>query len=360
MNSDSSDIDNLRDRCIAQLSRHPRRATKAWLKQLADSKYAQLDLDLYGQGPLPAALEQRVSTLLGKPSARFMPKGTIAQQIALLVHAQRTGNDKVAIHRQSHMAMDECDAVEALAGLDVTKVGRPGEALTLDDFTALEPDLGAIVLELPVRRAGFCLAPWEELVRLTQWARDRGMVVHMDGARIWESAPYYGKSLAEIADLADSVYVSLYKGLGAMGGCVLAGESDLIDKTDVWQSRFGGYLYTAAPYLIGGLEGLDRYLDKMPTYHAAACELAGLLGQNSDLSVYPDPPHTNGFQIRFPCSPDTLWARCLSLAEQQQVWLFDSVSPWEAGAMAEVHVGDATLARPLDFWSHTIQQLLHR
>lgn len=352
-------MEAVRDQCVDQLSRHPRRSTQAWLKQLADSKYAQLDLDLYGQGPLPDALEQRVSTLLGKPAARFMPKGTIAQQIALLIHAQRTGNKTVAIHRQSHMAMDECDAVEALAGLDVVKVGRPGEALTVDDFAALEQKLGTIVLELPVRRAGFCLAPWEDLVRLTRWASERGIVVHMDGARIWESAPHYGKSLADIAALADSVYVSLYKGLGAMGGCVLAGQENLIAACDDWQSRYGGYLYTAAPYIIGGLEGLDHYLPQMSTYHRAACELASRLSKKDGLSVFPEPPHTNGFQIRFPHNPELIWQRCLKMAEEQRVWLFDAITPWESqGAMAEVHVGEATLAQPLNFWSDKILQLL--
>lgn len=356
--SSKVDATQLRNQCRWQLSRHPRLTTQDWLRQLASSKYAGLELDLYGTGELAELLEQRVASVLEKPAARFMHKGTVAQQVALKIHSDIVGSTQVFIHQQSHMALDECDAVSELAGMDVKKIGQPRRALTLEDVQDAAPKSGILVIELPVRRAGFCLSPWDQLVDLTQWARAQGLIVHFDGARIWESAPYYGKSLGEISALADSVYVSLYKGLGAMAGCVLAGSQAFIDACHDWQSRYGGFLYSAAPYLIGGLDGLDRYLDRMETFHQTACSLAALLEQGAPGSIYPQHPHTNAFQVHFPHTREEIWERCLKMAAEQQVWMFDSIAAGEnPGAMGEVQVGEATLEQTPEFWAEKLEQL---
>ena len=108
--------------------------------------------------------------------------------------------------------------------------------------------LGAVLLELPLRDAGYLLPSWDELVAFSQACRERGVPLHLDGARIWESAPHLGHSPAEIAALADSVYVSLYKGLGGLAGAAVAGPEDEVAQARVWRNRMGGTLFSLMPY----------------------------------------------------------------------------------------------------------------
>ena len=114
--------------------------------------------------------------------------------------------------------------------------------ITLADLEALPGRLGALLLELPQREIGGRLPEWDELVAQIEWARARGLATHLDGSRIWEAAPYYGRPYAELARLFDTVYVSLYKGLGGIGGSVLAGPAELIAQARVWRRRHGGTL----------------------------------------------------------------------------------------------------------------------
>ena len=108
----------------------------------------------------------------------------------------------------------------------------------------LEP-LAALVIELPQREIGGRLPSWDDLVAQVEHARSRGAAVHLDGARIWEAGPFYGRPLAEIAALFDSVYVSFYKGLGGLAGSMLLGEDDVITEARAWRQRHGGTLFAA-------------------------------------------------------------------------------------------------------------------
>ena len=93
-----------------------------------------------------------------------------------------------------------------------------------------EEPFGTLMLELPLRDAGFVLPTWDELTDTVEAARERDAVVHFDGARLWECTPHFGRPLPEIAGLADSVYVSFYKSLGGLSGAALAGSADLVGR----------------------------------------------------------------------------------------------------------------------------------
>ena len=92
----------------------------------------------------------------------------------------------------------------------------------------------------------------------------------MDGARLWQCAPFYQRTLAEIADLFDTVYVSFYKDLGAPAGAALTGTKVVIDEARVWQIRHGGRLFAAYPFLIAAEQGLDEVLPRMPEFVKSA------------------------------------------------------------------------------------------
>src|SRR6185436_5025530 len=145
--------------------------------------------------------------LLGKEAAVFMPSGTMAQQIALRIWADRKGPRRVAFHPLCHLELHEHKGYQLLHGLHGVLVGSPHQLMTLADLEAVAEPLAALLVELPQRGIGGQLPPWDDLTRMLESARGRGAAIHLDGARLWETAPFYRRSYAEIAGLFDSVYV---------------------------------------------------------------------------------------------------------------------------------------------------------
>ena len=162
------------------------------------------------------------------------------------------------------------------------------------------------------------LPTWEELQAQTAWARERGAAVHMDGARLWESAPYYGRSYAEISALFDSVYVSFYKGIGAMAGSALAGSAEFIAEARVWQVRHGGRIIHLFPYVLSARTKLRQRLDRFPHYHERAVAIAAVLRAVPGIVVKPDPPQTHMMHVYLHGDPERLTAAALDMAREEQ------------------------------------------
>ncbi|NUK05691.1 threonine aldolase [Streptomyces lunaelactis] len=283
--------------------------------------------DIYGGGVV-AEVERRTADLLGFPAAAFFPTGTMAQQVALRCWAGRTGNPTVALHPVSHPELHERGAFGAVSGLRTvhpTDEPRPATAQEVRDFD--EP-FGALMLELPLRDAGFVLPSWDELVEVVDAARERDAVVHFDGARLWECTTHFGRPLDEIAPLADSVYVSFYKSLDALSGAVLAGPEDLVDEARTWRHRYGGQVFQQYPAALSALLGLERELPRLPSYvsHAkvvAAALREGFLEAGVPWSrVHPEEPHTHQFQVWLPYGADALNDAALRQSEETGVTLF--------------------------------------
>lgn len=341
-----ADID-LRNHCSRWLNGHrPLRSMRESLLALADLPEAALPLDVYGQGQAIQALEAEVAALLGKPAARFMHKGVAAQLAALRVHCG-DGDGPVVLHPQSHIALDEAEAFEALMGLRGLRVGYPDTPLNvaLIDACAASGELPAVVtVELPLRRGGYRLPEWSELRAISAWCRERGVPLHFDGARLWEASAHYRRPPAEIAALADSVYVSFYKGLGGLAGCVLAGSVDFIAATAPWQTRLAGNVFTLHPFVLSALQGLRTQLPRMPGYRERAQSLAAALGAVPGWRVAPELPQVNAFQLHLPVAPDPLREALLDVARSDGFWLgARAVASHlvEGGAMVEVVIGDA-------------------
>ncbi len=334
----------LRKRCTRWLNGHrPALSMRESLLALAELPQAELPLDVYGQGQAVQALEAEVAALLGKPAARFMHKGMAAQLAALRVYCGE-GDGPVALHPQSHIAIDEADAIEELLGLRSLRVGMTDQPFTTAQLGSLPGRPAVVVVELPLRRGGYRLPEWDELADISRWCRAAGVPLHFDGARLWEASAHYGRPLAEIAALADSVYVSFYKGLGGLAGCVLAGTSDFIDKVSPWQTRLAGNLYTVYPFVLSALQGLRTQLPRMPAYRDRAQALAALLAAQPGWRVAPEVPQVNAFQLHLPAAPEALRAGLLAVAERQGFWLGARAVAshlLEGGAMVEVVIGDA-------------------
>ena len=334
----------LRNRCTRWLNGHrPALSMRESLLALAEVPEATLPLDVYGQGEALQALEAEVAALLGKPAARFMHKGVAAQLAALRVHCG-AGDGPVVLHPQSHIAIDEAEAFEALLGLRGLRVGRADEPFDIEHLAAQPEHPAVVVVELPLRRAGYRLPSWEDLVNISNWCRAARVPLHFDGARLWEASAHYGRPLAEIAALADSVYVSFYKGLGGLAGCVLAGSADFIAATAPWQTRLAGNVFTLHPFVLSALQGLRTQLPRMPEYRRRAQALAAALGAQPGWRVAPEVPQVNAFQLHLPVDPDRLREALLGVARSDGFWLGARAVAshvMDGGAMVEIVIGDA-------------------
>lgn len=335
----------IRAACTRFLAGHGRASARGWVERLAASPELDLELDVYSDGPAMRHLEQHSAALLGKPAALFFHKGITAQQAALLVHAQATNRRVVALHPSSHFAMDEHDTLDRLAGLVSLRLGSDIRHFTAADLDRAAEPLAAVTVELPLRRAGFLAPSWDDLVGVSTWCRVRNIPFHLDGARLWEVAPHYGRGIAEIAALADSVYVSFYKGLGGMGGCVLAGPPALVAASRPWRNRFGGDQPTIFPYVLTALEGLRLHLPRMGEYHRHACALAAAIDATPGLRARPHPPHGNSFQVHFAAARPAIEAAATAVARRDGVWLVNRLADtaWSGTCMAEIVVGAATV-----------------
>lgn len=335
----------LRNRCSRWLNGHrPLRSMRESLLALAELPEAGQALDVYGEGEAMQALEADVAALLGKPAARFMHKGVAAQLAALKVWTTRRGSDLVALHPQCHIAIDEQDAFEQLLGLRGARVGHLDTPITVADLEALPEPPAVVVVELPLRRGGYRLPEWAELQALSAWCRECALPLHFDGARLWEAAAHYGRPPAEIAALADSVYVSFYKGLGGLAGCVLAGAEDFIAEAMPWQGRLAGNVATLYPFVLSARDGLRRQLPRQPAYRERARALATALAAQPGWHVAPELPQVNAFQLHLPVLPERLRDVMLDVACRDDFWLgLRAVASHllEGGAMVEVVIGDA-------------------
>lgn len=299
----------------------------ALLEAAGDAYDLDETTDIYGNGVVEA-LERRVADLLGTEAAAFFPTGTMAQQVALRCWAGRTGNPAVALHPLSHPEVYERNAFSQVSGLRPVHLANEPRLPTAEEVRDLPEPFGALMLELPLRDAGFVLPTWDELTEVTEAARERDAVVHFDGARLWECTEHFGKSLEEIAGLADSVYVSFYKSLDAYGGAALAGPASLIEEARTWRHRYGGAVFQQFPTALSALIGLDRELPRLPEYVRHARVVAAALREGLEAGglpffrVHPEVPHTYDFQVWLPYETEVVAEAAIRAGEETGRMLF--------------------------------------
>lgn len=267
--------------------------------------------DTYGEGGAVERLEAEVAAALAKDAAVLFPSGIMAQQCALRVWCDRAGARTVAIPDVAHPLVHEEDGPRRLHGFAFVHLTTGREVATAAHLDAITEPLGAVVAELPLRDAGCILPTWDELTGLAAAARARGVALHLDGARLWDAHASYRRPPGEIATEADSVYVSLYKGLGAPAGAVLACGADVAGAVRLWRRRMGGTLYRMTPLALGGLAGLRRELPRMGEYLAWARAFAAALTAEG-LRPFPPVPHISTFPVFAQADADAVNARLIA------------------------------------------------
>lgn len=300
--------------------------------------------DIYGDGGVVADLEQYVAELLGKPASVFLPSGTMAQGATLRVHADARGQRMVLWHPYCHLERNEEQAHARLHGVLGRPVGGADRLITLADLAEVSEPIAALLLELPQRDLGGQLPSWSDLLAQLDWARSRGGAVHLDGARLWEAAAGYQRSPAEVAEPFDSVYVSFYKGIGALPGCCVAGSQDLVSQVRQWRRRLGGTLFGLWPAAASALNLLPERLAEMPARLAYARAIATALSAVAGVRAIPDPPQTPMMHLLFEVSPQRFAANARRLAEESGLWVWPEATPTADPDVqrCELSVGRAT------------------
>lgn len=316
--------------CGRQFSGHGRSTPALQAERLQQEAARGAESDTYGAGGVVTEVEETIRDLFGAEAAVLLPSGTMAQQVALRLHAEARGLSRVSLHPSSHLVLWEEDAVGTLSGLQPFVEDAPGE---------LE-GLAAVVVELPRRETGGHLLVWDDLVELSFRCADAGVALHIDGARLWQCGRAYApRSLAEVAALADTTYLSLYKDLGGIAGAVLLCPYDWQEPVRTWRHRYGGTLPALWPLALSARRGLREHLPRMQLYVEAASALAA-----TGLEVV-TPPVTAMLHVVLEGDRQRLADALVDVAESSGVWLSGGVRPGprEGTGAVEVSCGEATL-----------------
>jgi len=208
--------------------------------------------DNYSLGGCVEELEREMAKRLGKERAVFFATGTLANQIAVRILAG--DNRRVLAQEESHIYNDSGDCCQTLSQLHLIGLA-PGEpTFTLEQVQTeveraasgrVRTPIGAISIESPVRRLWGQVFDYNEMARISAYAREQGIGIHLDGARVFLAGPYTGVAPAEYAALFDTVYVSLWKYFNAASGAILAGPAELLDGLYHQRRMFGGSLPAA-------------------------------------------------------------------------------------------------------------------
>lgn len=291
--------------------------------------------------PTTRRLESRVAAMLGKECAFFFPSGVMANQTGVRV-LSRPGTE-LLLDAGAHIIHWEMAGAAALSGVQVRPVTPSGVVMNADDLrramrppSRYAPAPSLVSLENTHNGAGGKVMPLAEMRALRQVAREHGLPVHLDGARLWNASVASGDALADLADCADTVMVDFSKGLGAPIGAALATNADRADEVWTVRKRFGGAMRQSGMLAAAALHALDHQLERLAEDHANARALAGAIGSAGGACVVP--PETNIVMIDLPEQLPT--DRVVAAARQRGV-LISAWSPTRLRAVTHLDVSAA-------------------
>lgn len=264
-----------------------------------------IEPDYYSRGGSVEALERRMAKLLGKERAVFLPTGTLANQLA--VRRLVGDHGRVLVQEESHLLNDSGDCLPILSRLQLTGLS-PGEAtFSLGRVQAevqraatgkIPTPIRSIVIESPVRRLWGQTFDYEEMTRISRFAREQGIGMHLDGARLFLAEPYTGVSPVQYAALFDTVYVSLWKYLNAGSGAILAGPAQQLDDLHHARRMFGGSLINGWVYTAMANHYLEGFAERFAHAVHRSEEVFRLLENRPNLEIERIPNGTNVAKLR--------------------------------------------------------------
>jgi len=259
---------------------------------------AEVGDDVFGEDPSVNELERRTADVLGKEAALYMPSGTMTNQIALRAHTSH--GDEVLTEAESHIYYYEAGAPAAVSGVMFRLIqGQRGIFSGEDVRTALRPSnvhfppASLVCVENTHNRGGGSVWPIEKIAEVHTVARENGLKLHLDGARLWNASVASGIEESEYAGYFDSVSVCFSKSLGAPVGSVLTGDGEFIGRARRFRKMFGGGMRQAGIIAAGALYALENNRQRLAEDHANAKLLAEALGQIPGIKINVSEVETN-------------------------------------------------------------------
>lgn len=254
--------------------------------------------DVFGEDPTVNRLQETIAELLGKERGLYVPSGTMANQIAIKTHTQP--GDEVIAEEGCHIVNFESGAPGFLSGVMIRHVHGRNGIFTAEQVAELIrpleyhlPRTALIEIENTHNRAGGTIFPIEEIKRIRSLARERGLPMHLDGARLWHASAATGIPLGEYAGHFDSVSVCFSKGLGAPVGSMLLGDAEFITRAHRLRKIFGGGMRQAGVIAAAALYAVENNRERVVEDHAKARLLAEAVNDCGIFEIDLDTVQTN-------------------------------------------------------------------
>ncbi len=260
---------------------------------------AELGDDVYGEDPTLNALEAKAAERLGKEAAVFVASGTMGNLVSVLAHAQR--GDEIILGHKAHIFRSEAGGASALGGVSFHTVPNDERGMLnpQDVRDAIRPNdphmprTAAVCLENTQNACGGAPLTQDDMQAIAAVAREGGVALHVDGARIFNAAVALEAPVSELAKDADSVTFCLSKGLSCPIGSVIVGDADYIKEARRWRKMVGGGMRQVGVIAAAGLVALDSMVDRLAEDHANARKLAEGLAQIPGVAIDPESLPTN-------------------------------------------------------------------
>ena len=307
--------------------------------------------DVYGEDPTVNRLEELAAEKLGKEAALYVPSGTMGNQIALLTHARR--GQEVILEELCHIYNFEVGGPAFLAGLQIRVVKGTYGLLDPQDIrrairqeTTHTPGTGLICLESPTNRGGGTIYPLEVLREISGLAKEAGVPLHLDGARIFNAAVATGLSAAAFGQYADSVMFCLSKSLAAPVGSLLCGRRDFIDRARRFRKLLGGGMRQAGVIAAAGIIAIEKMVGRLREDHENARLLAEGLARTPGIEIDLKRVQTNIviFTVRHPKIDASRLTRTL----REEGILVHQISPDSIRCLTHKDVSRAAVLQALE------------
>jgi threonine aldolase len=313
------------------------RPTHAMRRAMAE---ADVGDDVFGDDPTVKRLEALAADRVGKPAALFVPSGTMGNLAALLAHCQR--GQEAIVGDQAHIYWYEAGGASALGGLVYHPVPTaPDGTLGLEELAAaIRPShgnphfapAGVVCLENTHNRMGGVVLTPEYSASVARFAKDQGLPVHLDGARIFNAAVAHERPVTDWTAHATSVQFCLSKGLGAPIGSILAGPEGFIHKAWRIRKMLGGGMRQVGVVAAAGIVALETMVERLVDDHQNARRMAEALADIPGVTIEPSRVQTN-------------------------IVIFEPPSQWEPQAFIEAAEEEGVLLTP--FGGRRIRAMTH-
>lgn len=272
--------------------------TKPTPGMLAAMTAAAVGDDVFGEDPSVNELERRTAALFGHEAALFVPSGTMSNQIAVRVHCRP--QDEVLLETTSHIYLWEAGGAAALSGVTCRTLDGRNGLLDASDFAGkIRPDdvhavrTRLVSIENTHNRGGGTIYSPDTISGIWAWAKQHGIAMHLDGARIWNAIVATGVPAKTWGGMFDTVSVCFSKGLGTPVGSALIGPRDLIKQARRYRKLFGGGMRQAGFLAAACLYALDHHVDRLAEDHANAQIIAAAVADVPGLTLAPPRVETN-------------------------------------------------------------------